>query len=128
MKVSAAPDRPLVAPLLLAAGLLLAGLRPVAAQAGGGGVRVKILPGVHFQSIQRLTGSLQLLLIKERDTRGSRGVLFGIEGGTGGGKLRLGVANWAVISGSFLGLGLLRTWGHPHRVAAGQTFIGPEFG
>ena len=111
--------------LALSAAALLLGTGSLAGQSRGGS-RFRIMPGAHYQSIQRLTGALSLLFVTELHPAGARGIQLGAEAGQGGGKIRLGVANWGSGSGAFMGVAMLRTWDKPHRVAVDQTFVGPE--
>jgi hypothetical protein len=64
----------------------------------------------------------------------AQGFLLQLDGGSGGGKLSLGVGAWANVhdddfrgtAGAALRLALARTWGHPIGTEPGLTYLGPE--
>jgi len=92
--------------------------------------RLQLIPGVQYQTVSRFTGSLQVILeksVRKYDEASlAHGLSIGLDAGTGGGKVLAGWANTGGIGGGSLSIGLLQTWNKPGRVAAGQTFFGPE--
>lgn len=93
---------------------------------GGVGHLGRIVPGIGYQRIQKLTGSLDLLFIKYRNFEAEAGNDVGLDVGEGGVKLRIGRAGGGGLGGGGLFLSALRTWGTPGTFASDATLLGPE--
>jgi len=88
--------------------------------------RTLIIPGVHFQTVQGFSGSLQVLRETWTGPEGGGGYQVGLDLGRGGAKLRLGRGAVSAFGGGSECITVLRTWGNPGRVEPHQTFVGPE--
>jgi hypothetical protein len=88
--------------------------------------RVRLLAGAHYGLVEKLSGSVGLLLLTAPGGSGDRGVVLSAEPGMVGFKAGLGLATVSTAGGGIVRLAGYRTWSDRGRIASHQSYLGGE--